>query len=499
MLTTTFLADPWIDPNPRNANRQSREWKHNYQLFKSQLYWNTIFYDTTYIQDTYFLFNRQFEFFLAEAYKSERRDQLLFSGQTPAFSCAIRVTATEESLADIYDRELKQNRSFVWYWDGPPADDYIGAISGLIQANSRVRRYDSPHFYDRMHEKLRLALEPDAPPGIYYRARAPRLFDSFTRGKHSRVAQLLSSRSLTRSNLYSALGVGIHPASGSNSTSLLRGLHDSERWFLRTAVDDAYRHTIAECLELPGHYPGFSLPPNHFNRSLLQPVATVNSVRDMAAFTEALRRHLTEHARQLPFAQIEYDLARLPLSQIWALRSQASSFRSKLEDLRIAVERGCDPPESAFLDLAQEGTDILCAIGDGIRAARGEAYYRSALLHGLMWIERQVFRADIVFSAQVLVALSFALEVPSVWPLLEAPFAAARLGGYVAHKVIGRVDEDRMARREAEAATRTTAATFRSLARRRTGQVHSKVPSQQDATSYGHSGAGIASDGLTKG
>ena len=82
-IKNTIIADPWIDPSIENSDMNSKRWKANYSKFKSQLYWNIIFEDLSYIQDSFFLFNRQFECFLND---TKEYSEILWSGDNPVFS-----------------------------------------------------------------------------------------------------------------------------------------------------------------------------------------------------------------------------------------------------------------------------------------------------------------------------------------------------------------------------------------------------------------------------
>src|SRR5579863_8368132 len=96
MPVSNYIADPHaLDEHPY----LSAGWLENYRLFKSRLNWLVLWNDEVHIFDSFFLFNRQFEYWFMKGQENSASDQALRS----LFNSGVIKPRIREQFSNLHD------------------------------------------------------------------------------------------------------------------------------------------------------------------------------------------------------------------------------------------------------------------------------------------------------------------------------------------------------------------------------------------------------------
>ena len=345
-IKNTIIADPWIDPSIENSDMNSKRWKANYSKFKSQLYWNIIFEDLSYIQDSFFLFNRQFECFLND---TKEYSEILWSGDNPVFSCAKRNREKKMGLMDIYNKEVLNNKNFIWYWDGIPSDGYIEKITNLIDRNAKNTHYGTENFYESLKKKIELSFEPSAMAYQAYASHVPNYL-KIINSKKEEIKEILENKYFSRSSVYRMLKIGLNKEDTFSDKSPI--INNLPLDIIRRVVDDAYRHNISQYLDCPGYFPNQTLAPDWFNETnLVKPINNLYDPSDLAEFNNEVNSKLANKVFEIPHFEF-HNISELPIDKIWRIRKYAEDYRNMIKLIMLNISHGQPPYPEKILELA---------------------------------------------------------------------------------------------------------------------------------------------------
>ena len=166
MRAVNFIADPWEWPNP--VSHLDRQWRRNYGSFRTCMHWLLLWYDEVWIQDTYAIFNRQFEHWFETARQASPPQQRalaeLFHRGVMRVPIRQRREQSFSSVAQVYANDTRENADFVWYHDKWPEKEFFTRLDSYLAPHGPLLPYDARAVPNKIESAFNAII--DRTPGL---------------------------------------------------------------------------------------------------------------------------------------------------------------------------------------------------------------------------------------------------------------------------------------------------------------------------------------------
>jgi hypothetical protein len=413
-----FIADPWEWPEP--VAHLDAQWLSNYRTFRARLHWLLLWYDEVWLQDSFAIYNRQFEHWFSNKRKASLSKQQalanLFEGRAIRIPLRQRGGYYYQSISDVYERDMRANPEYLWYHDGWPPAQFFADLD-LYHGRSLLH-YDGAAFPNRLEVAFNSAVDRTAELG--------ELFDDFAELRAALSPGMLRQlrerighgTNWRRSVIYRLLGIGVDNDGQRVAPSL--DLSQPAKSALRILVDGCAHHAIDLTLDRPTRFPSTtpitSLYGLHRMPSVPDPFKDIHALlssEDIAAI--ALEGDVTHLFQQ--FAELDFQsICRLRNSTCFA---EYRELYRKFEERKHSRDRMLltAVAKQALACLREVGT--LCAIS--ITEGRGPAVLR--------WLSEPAGSNYVAWGLGIVLGGAVALAAPKV---TGNPFSAVAGAGAAA-------------------------------------------------------------------
>lgn len=338
-----FIADPW-EWVPPGTILPSDDWlRRRYEEFRSRLHWLFLWYDQVQFLDTFVLFNKQIEAWERESHRTKCGTEAFekLAGEEKALRIVLRTDPAGNvfnSLEAVDQRQVRGNKNFIWYPDGPPNPGFARRLDGYkgLISDQPYRMSDHKKEMSKAFSAV-LSTEPEANSDLAREYPALRELNQET------LEQLMNliGDDWRRSNIYTILGFGVSVRERRlQPRQPLIKLPLKIRESLRRFANDCYYRAVNHDLRVKSRFPG-DRPPSAFE--LFFPVSGTGSIYPQDEASWSLRTEL--YTREAGPACLTGDVSMLfnrfralELDQIRKLRHSGPfpDYRARYRDYEVA-------------------------------------------------------------------------------------------------------------------------------------------------------------------
>lgn len=379
MRAVNFIADPWEWPNP--VSYLDRQWLRNYGFFRTRLHWLLLWYDEVWIQDSFAIYNRQFERWFETArlgsISQQRALADLFGKGAVQVPIRQRSGQSFSCVAEVYNRDMRNNADYIWYYDGWPKDTFFKHLDSYLASKGPLFHYDGKAVPTKLESAFNAVMEPIHGLEDLYNE-GSELREEFQPGYLKEFREMVGEGSnWRRSFVYRLLGIGIDNSGGQIAGAL--DIPNHLKSHIQRLIDVCAYHAVDLTLGIPTRFPrNTPLTPYY---DLYSPTQKQDHLCELTDLLQNL--DVGAIAFEGDILNLFQRFSKLKFEEVYRLR-ESTCFTEYRRMYRELEDKGQASKEKAFLvSVAKQALACLSKLGNYCGVEVKEASRSTAVVRWL--------------------------------------------------------------------------------------------------------------------